>query len=203
MEFITVKNKEQKLYTIPNNLNNKYLIQFLALYDLTISVTDSLITFEADSVKSLEKDTVLPDKLDTKFIYDIGSQLMFLKENRLGIKYINSTDIVIINSDIFLFINPNMLFELLNKKDVKMSKAIKSYEYGIVERNSVDLNSPIAPEFLGDYDYIYYTCSFYSFALLFQKIFNLNFEDLVATNVYYFLKRCLEKKPENRIFLYV
>ena len=132
-------------------------------------------------------------KFDTKFIYDIGCQLMFLKENRLGVKYISPTDIVIINSNIFLFINPNMLFELLNKKHIAINKPINSYEYGIVERSSVDLNSTIAPEFLGDYDYIYYTCSFYSFAKLFQEIFNLDVEDLVATSVYYFLKRCLEK----------
>ena len=203
MEFITVKNKEQNLYTIPNNLNNKYLIQFLTLYDLSTYITDSLITFKAHSIEVLKKGMVLPDEIDTKFIYDIGSQLMFLKENRLGVKYISHKDIVIINSNIFLFINPNMLFELLNKKHVKMSKLINSYEYGIVEKNSVDLNSKIAPEFMGDYDYIYYTCSFYSFAELFQEIFNLDVEDLVATSVYYFLKRCLEKKPENRIYIYI
>ena len=160
MEFITVKNKEKKLYTIPNNLNNKYLIQFLTLYHLTTSITDNIITFEADSIEVLKKGAVLLDKFDTKFIYDIGCQLMFLKENRLGVKYISPTDIVIINSNIFLFINPNMLFELLNKKHITINKPINSYEYGIVERNSVDLNSTIAPEFLGDYDYIYYTCSF-------------------------------------------
>jgi hypothetical protein len=204
MEFIAVKNKEQNVYTISNNLNNKYIIQFLGLYDVVSSVTDDLITFEVDSIEFLKDNVVLRDKFVSKFIYDIGCQFMFLKENRLGVKYINPTDIVIINSTIFLFINPNMLFELLNKKHVVIKKPINSYEYGIIEKNSVDLNSKfIAPELLEDSDYVYYTCSFYSFAKLFQVMFNFDVEDKLGTSVYYFLQRCLEKKSENRIFLYV
>jgi len=203
MEFITVKNKEQNIYTIPNNLNNKYIIQFLNLYDLINSITDDLITFEVDSIEFI-KDNVLPDKFGDKFIYDIGYQLMVLKENKLGVKYMSPNDIVRINSNIFLFVNPNMLFELLNKKHVKTGNFINSYEYGIVERNSLDLESKfIAPELSQDSDYIYYTCSFYSFAKLFQALFNLDVGEIFATSVYYFLQRCLEKKPENRIFLYV
>jgi hypothetical protein len=204
MEFVEVKSKEQKIYTIVNNLNNKYIIQFLTLYGLINSVTDNLITFEVDSIEFLRDNVILSDKLDTKFIYDIGYQLTVLKENKLGVKYFTPSDIVIINSNIFLFINPNMLFELLNKKHIAISKVINSYEYGIVERNSVDLNSKfIAPELLENSDYVYYTCSFYSFAKLFQTIFNFDVEDVEATSVYYFLQRCLEKKSENRIFLYV
>ena len=204
MDFVAVKNKEQKVYTISNNVNNKYIIQFLGLYNVVSSVTDDLITFEVDSIEFLKDDAILPDKFATKFIYDIGCQLIFLKENRLGVKYLSPTDIVVINSTIFLFINPNMLFELLNKKHIAIDKPINSYEYGIIERNSVDLNSKfIAPELLENSDYVYYTCSFYSFAKLFQTIFNLEVDDLAATSVYYFLQRCLEKKTENRIFLYV
>jgi hypothetical protein len=204
MEFITLKNKEQKLYTISNNLNNKYIIQFLTLYNLIISITNDVITFGVDSIEGLNDNIILADKFDTNFIYDIGCQLMFLKDNKLGVKYINPSDIVIINSTIFLFINPNMLFELLNKKHIKSNKLINSYEYGIVEKDSINLNSAfIAPEFKQEYDYIYYTSSFYSFGKVFQSIFNLNIDDIEATSLYYLLERCMEKNPENRIFLYV
>jgi len=204
MEFITLKNKEQKLYTISNNLNNKYIIQFLTLYGLINSTTNDVITFEVDSIEVIKENTILLDKFDTKFIYDIGCQLLLLKDNKLGVKYISPSDIVIINSNIFLFINPNMLFELLNKKHIKSNKLVNSYEYGIIEKDSVNMKSDfLAPEFTMDYEYIYYTSSFYSFGKLFQSIFNLKVEDVEATSVYYFLLRCMEKKPENRIFLYI
>ena len=78
-------------------------------------------------------------------------------------------------------------------------------DYNIIaEKDSINLNSAfIAPEFKQEYDYIYYTSSFYSFGKVFQLIFNLNIDDLEATSLYYLLERCMEKKPENRIFLYV
>lgn len=204
MEFITLKNKDQKLYTISNNLNNKYIIQFLTLYGLINSITNDIITFGVDSIELIKDDMILLDKLDSNFIYDIGSQLLLLKDNKLGVKYIKPSDIVIINSNIFLFVNPNMLFELLNKKHIKSNKIVNSYEYGIVDKDSVDLNSAfIAPEFTQEYEYLYYTSSFYSFAKLFQSIFNIKVEDIETTNLYYLLYRCLKEKPEDRIFIYV
>ena len=60
MEFIAVKNKEHKIYTISNNLNNKYIIQFLKLYDVISSRTVDLIIFEVDSILTIK---ALPHKI--------------------------------------------------------------------------------------------------------------------------------------------
>ena len=125
MEFINIENKDEKIYTIDNNINNKYIINFLDRNNSLISVTNNKITFGADSLVSLNK--IKEEIIWTKFIYDLGSQILYLKEEKIAIKYFSIEDIIVINSDIFLFINPNKLFILLNKKDIHIDKSIKSY----------------------------------------------------------------------------
>lgn len=202
MEFINLKNEEKKIYSIENNINNKYIINFLARNNILISVTNNFITFGVDTIVPLHNK--LRDEVNKKFIYDIGSQILYLKEEKLGIKYFSMKDIVIINSNIFLFVNPNKLFALLNKKDIKLEKPIKSYTYGVIEPSLIKTDeSFIPPELRTKNSYIYYTSSFFSLAKIILFVFDMELESLYYTSIYYFLNRCLEKVPEDRIFLYV
>jgi len=202
MEFINIENKDEKLYTINNNINNKYIINFLSRNNLLTSVTNDKITFGADSLIPLNK--IKEGITWTKFIYDLGSQILYLKDERIAIKYFSIKDIVIINSDIFLFINPNKFFALLNKKDIHINKSIKSYEYGIIDLALINKDSQfLPPELKEKISYIYYTSSFYSLAKLIIFVFDIELESLEYTEIYFFLTRCLEIIPENRIFLYI
>ena len=208
MEFITLKNEGKN--TIKNTPNSKYIVDFLSRNNLLISVTNELITFGADSIISLDKlgrengtKKILEDKLNKKFIYDIGSQILELKEENLGITYFSLEDIVIINSSIFLFINPKKLFALLSREKIKTERPVKSYTYGVIDSLSIKDEPFIAPELLTKKSYIYYTSSFYSLAKMIIDIFDMELDSLYYTSLYYFLKRCLEKIPEDRIFLYV
>ena len=139
MNFIKIENEKDKIYTIKNTDFNGYLVNFLTENNLILTLTNDSITFQVDSLESFEN-----KKLDTllleKFIYDLGYQILYLKDENFGIKYFSLDDFVIINNDTFLFINPNKLFALLNKKDIELSN-IKSYEYGIIEPASIDKNS--------------------------------------------------------------
>lgn len=203
MEFISLKNKEKKIYSISNNVNNKYIINFLARNKILISVTNEFITFGVDSIELLQNN--LHDNLIKKFIYDMGSQILYLKEEKIGVKYFSIEDIVVINSNIFLFINPNKLFELLNKKHINLDKrSVNSYTYGIIDPSLIKTeNQFICPELKEKKMYIFYTSSFYSLAKLFLHVFNMELDSLYYTSLYYFLTRCLEPVPENRIFLYI
>ena len=209
MEFITLKNDGKN--TIKNISNSKYIVDFLSRNNLLISVTNELITFGADSIISLDKlgrengtKKILEDKLNKKFIYDIGSQILELKEENLGITYFSLEDIVVINSSIFLFINPKKIFALLSRDEIKIERPVKSYTYGVIDSLSINKDDPfIAPELLRKKMYIYYTSSFYSLAKMIIDIFDMELDSLYYTSLYYFLKRCLEKIPEDRIFLYV
>ena len=202
MEFINIENKDEKLYTIDNNINYKYIINFLSRNNLLTSVANDKITFGADSLIPLDK--IMEEIIWNKFIYDLGSQILYLKDEKIAIKYFSVKDIVIINSDIFLFINPNKFFVLLNKKDIQIDKPIKSYEYGVIDLASINKDTQfLPPELKEKTSYIYYTSSFYSLAKLILYIFDLELKSLEYTEIYFFLTRCLEIIPENRIFLYV
>ena len=202
MNFIKIENEKEKIYTIKNTDYNGYLVNFLSENNLILTLTNDLITFQVDSLESFEN-----KKLDTllleKFIYDLGYQILYLKDEKLGIKYFSLNDLIIINGDTFLFINPNKLFPLLNKKDVDIPET-RSYQYGVIKPDSIDKHSLFLPPELKELKskYIYYTCAFYSLAQILLHIFNLDLEKLYYTNVYFFCKRCLEDKPELRYFLY-
>jgi hypothetical protein len=203
MNFIKIENKEKNLYSIVNNINNEYIINYLGNQKFIVSTTSEKIIFQVDSLESLDKsssDTILIQK----FIYDLGVQIFYLKDKHLGIKYFSLSDIVIINNNNFLFINPNKLFTLLDNKDVKLSD-VKPFEYGIIKSDTIDTTSLfLSPELKNHKsDYIYYTCAFYSFAQILLYVFDLELDKLYYTSIYFFLKRCLENDPKLRYFIYL
>ena len=196
--------KYNNIYTIPNNNNNKYIITFLSNYNLIKSIDNNFITLNVDSIKPLEDNSYIEKKSDkyiNKFIYDIGSQILLLKHYNLAIKYFNLSDIVVINSDIFLFINNNMLFTLLETIDID----VPAYTYGEINFDKIDVNSLFIPYELtqNKKQYFYYTTSYYSFAKLLLYYFNIELKDIVDTNLYFFCKRCLLENPIDRTFLFI
>jgi hypothetical protein len=207
MEFITTR--EKNIYTLPNNLNNKYIITFLSQYNLVSSTSDSddFITITANSIETLEnfeksKNQTDKDIFINKFIYDIGCQILLLKENRIGIKHFNLSDIIVLNSNIFLFINPNMLYNLLDKKAI--DESLPEYTHGIFTLDSIDSKSLfLPPEFSEKNKYYYYTTSYYSFAKLLLHYFNIEISDIEHTSLYFFCKRCLVENPIDRVFLFI
>ena len=113
MDFIKIKNKDERIYTINNGTNNEYLINFLARNNLLVSVTNELITFHVDNLVSLS--VPLSENLIKQFISDIGSQILYLKEKDIAISYFDIDDIIMINGNTFLFNNPKKLFKLTKK----------------------------------------------------------------------------------------
>jgi len=204
MEFIT--SDEKNIYNISNNENNKYIITFLSQYGLISSVTDTNITFNAHSIEKLEDfnkgNASKKEIFINKFIFDIGCQILLLKENHIGIKYFNLSDIIVLNSNIFLFINPNMLYKLLSKKETDNS--LPEYTHGIFTLDSIDSKSLfLPPEFNEEKKYYYFTSSYYSFAKLLLHYFNIKIEDIENTSLYFFCKRCLIENPIDRIFQFI
>ena len=50
---------------------------------------------------------------------------------------------------------------------------------------------------------VYYTTSVFSLAKIILYIFDMKLETIESTKLFYFLKRCLKIKPEQRSILYV
>lgn len=202
MEFITEENSEKKLYNIEYNIAyiayNNYLQLFLDKNNLLDSLSSNKISFQANSLQSLDdyiKTQFLSEDNLKKFIYDLGSQILFLKENGIKIPYFSLGDIIIINQNNFLFIN--------SKKLIK--KGVEGHILSRIEGiSSVDF---IPPELLEKKDinisHIHYSSAYYSLAKLILYVFDFILENLYYTNVYYFLNRCLKDDPLKRDFLYI
>jgi len=196
MDFIHAENLEKKLYTI--NYNN-YLEWFLSENNLVVSVNSDKIIFQVLSLISLDeyiKTNFLSENYLHKFIYDLGSQILFLKENNIGISYFSLSDIVIINDNHFLFINPSKLFK--KGKEFKEGKEFNGQESLInfippelEEKNNLSSVS------------LTYSSAYYSLAKLILHVFDFVLENLDYTSIYFFLKRCLEIDPLKRDFLFI
>jgi len=197
MNFINIKNKEKKLYSI--NYNN-YLEWFLADKNLLVSVSSDIITFRADSLVSMAKHVktkFLTDDLLSKFVYDLGSQILYLKDNNIGIFYFDLNDIIIINSSDFLFINPNKLFKKGNTNSIQS----EIWEKNISEK--LDFMPPELKNKNINISLLQYSTAYYSLAKLILYVFDLVLDDIYFTSIYFFLHRCLEVDPKKRELLYL
>lgn len=202
MEYITLK--ENGNYTISNTINSKYIVTFLSQYNIINSIDNNFITITANNIQTLDTFQKLDnkDKYINKFIYDIGCQILLLKQYNLAIKYFSLSDIIVINEDIFLFISNNMLFELLETIDIDSSP----YTYGKIDFHSIDTKALFIPYELTlnkKEKYFYYTTAYYSFAKLLLHYFNINLIDIQGTVLYFFCKRCLYDNPLDRDFLFI
>lgn len=198
-------NFENSVYKIPNNLKNKYLITFLSQYKIIKSIEDDFIIIDSDNIKPLNSDENIikysKDSYINKFIYDIGCQILLLKEYNFGIKYFSLNDFIVINDDIFVFINNDMLFELLETIDIDSSP----YTYGKIDFQNIDFKSLFLPNEINSdkQKYYYYTTSFYSFAKVLLHFFDIKLKDIADTSLYFFCERCLLENPVNRSFIYI
>ena len=191
MDFIHIENLKKKIYTIQYN---NYLEWFLSDKNLLVSVSSDKITFQIDSLLSLHdyiKTNFLNEKFLNKFIYDLGSQILFLKNDNIGISYFSLNDIIIINNTHFLFINPNKLFI---KGDIS-----NDHTPFVSEGNF------ISPELKKDIKLssLHFSTAYYSLAKIVLHVFDFVLDQLYYTHVYFFLQRCLVSDPLKRDLLFV
>ena len=192
MNFIQIENLEKKLYKIKYN---KYLEWFLSDKNLLISVSSKYIIFQADNLQPLHTyigNKFLTELFINKFIYDLGSQILFLKDMKYVIPFFSLSDIIIINNNNFLFINPNNLF-------------MEGHSLSFNEKDNPALPDKlfIAPELEKKNIPVSYACSYYSLAKLILYIFNFKLDSIYYTSIYFFLKRCLVIDPTKRDFLFI
>ena len=196
MDLIS-SNKKDK-YMIPNNSKNKYIITFLSQYNINENITDEFISIDSNIIESLDniknKKKYGQDKYINKIIYDIGCQILLLKNSKIGITHFSLSDILVINEEIFLFFNNDRLFDLLENNE------------GIVNFDNIDFDSLfIPPEFKisKKLKNFYYTTSFYSFAKLLLHLFKIDLKDITYTQLFFFCERCLDENPHKRHLLFI
>lgn len=163
-----------------------------------------------------ENDTIViqtnkSNKIDTKLDYYkgqrlaicLGIQIEILATFNKSFLFLEVDDISVINEDWYI----------INSYHEKNDKIVD-----ILESDSVTITSPInfkskfmAPELNDFYKSINkelpfntnVSCLYYSVGLLIVESLEYNLDDLHDSQLYHFLKRCLEKNPNNRFFIFV
>ena len=192
MDFINIENNKKKIYNVEYH---NYLELFLSDKKLLLSLSSNTISFQANSIQSLDqyiKNKFLNNNYINNFIYDLGSQILFLKDNNIGILYFSLSDIIIINDTHFLFINPTKLFKKGNNSFLKeIEDPLTKFISPELEKKDINISL------------LDYSTSYYSLAKLILYAFDLSLEKLYYTNIYFFLQRSLKTDPLKRDFLYI
>ena len=119
--------------------------------------------------------------------------------NKYGVLFFNIKDVVVIVEDWYILSNLSSVVLMSEENMLVLQRPIKFD--GFLPPELVNINTL---PFVADP-----TCAYYSLALLCLHTLgfdNKNEKDvnkLDRTKLYYLLKRCLEKTPKDRIFLYI
>ena len=130
--------------------------------------------------------------------FHLSLQLQVLEEKGYSLLFLQASDVVILDEQLYLLRNLSQLVPL-NKKDIK--QIVLNYPTCYPFPKEV-----CAPEVL-KMSALPFVCSksacYYSLGLLCLKVLHMSLDDLRGTKLFYFLERCLKDEPKERINLYI
>lgn len=211
IDNISIETENEKLGTYSITYN-PYFIFIFTMYNIKHDKksinNESKINFFCKSLEPLSKYINRNSKLEghigyetiVKIIYDLGLIIKTLENKNKGILCFSIDDIIVVNDETFLFINTNKILSIDNNKFMTLKQPISLKESFLTP----DTDWNVLPV------KTFYTSSYYSFAdmiifILFGEKWDNNINllnPIIKTKLYYFLLRCLEKEPKNRILLY-
>jgi len=126
-------------------------------------------------------------------------QLQVLEEKGFSLLFLQASDIVILDKQLYLLSNLSQLVPLKRKEDITQIVLNYPTVYPFPKE-------ACAPEVLKMTALPFITnksASYYSLGLLCLKVLHMSLEDLRGTKLFYFLERCLKDDPTERINLYI
>jgi len=205
IDAIKIKKINDNEYSITND---PFFVSFFSLYNIQCKRETDFIIFNCKTIQTL-KDFIKNSPLNRlsydamiKLIYDIGFTIKTLEEQQKAILCFGLDDIMVINENIFFFINSKKILQIIKKQiTLKVPLDIKT-SFLPPDVNWKQL--PIKTHF---------KTGIYSFALLLiytstNTFYEKGINDAILnpiyqTKLYYFILRCLNDNPDERLFLYV
>jgi len=203
--------------------NGKYSLQLyssiIKSHILTSAFHDprkNSIFFTAASVQTLSEylktrtNNKMSERECAKLIYNISSQIQYLEENEYVLYGYNLNDILVINEQTFIVANPQYILPLESEtKSILFCSPIIKPVFSSFELLELT-NLPSS---------IHYKSSYYSLGVLVafcilnknlihnglttDKELEKNLNPIKYSKVYWFIKRCLNKKYEQRVLLFI
>ena len=138
-------------------------------------------------------------KID-KFALQLSLQLKALEEKGFSFLFLQVSDILVINDDLYLLANLSQMVPL-NKKDnshfVLACPNVYPFPKEVCAPELLEMN---ALHFISHRSASYYSLALLCLTLL--KCSNLSLDKLQGTKLVYFIERCLKKEPMERMCLY-
>ncbi len=132
----------------------------------------------------------------------LGLQLGILNDLNYGVLFFELSDILVIDENWYLLTNFSNAYPLTSNKKLEIIKPISDKDFIAPELNDIsELPAQVNA-----------SCAYYSLALLCIKVYGFDtivkdtpfeLEIIRRTPLYFLLKRCLEKNPEERVFLLI
>ena len=205
---IKVTKKSNNLYLIESEIefDKSFIYKNLIPSEMIQSENKSLL-LKANKVESLEQ--YLKSKPENRMEYSNANlllkDLIKVKDNltKYNLMFVNIdiADFIVINDNIFVYINYNNIYTLTadNYINIEMilepSKLNKKGEY---KQDTVPFSLDIKS--------LYYNIANLIFYCLFGKIYDgnkMSIHPIYYTKIYWFLERCLEGDINDRVFLFV
>ena len=188
---------------LDDNLLNSLNINLFSNSD----INSNTLSFKARSVQTLIQYLSHHKKMKydvgLKMLQDLGNQLVNLEKKGKTIIFYSLDDIIVINEDLFVFLNSTKLFEIDDEKiywNVPLS--LKNGFLPPEMENKSQL-----PIELTDKTAYYSLSSLLVYCLLRENVkedtLNEVLKPIIYTNLYWFLKRCIKKNPEKRSFIFI
>ena len=131
--------------------------------------------------------------------FHLSLQLQVLEERGFSLLFLQASDVVILDEQLYLLSNLSQLVPLKKKENIK--QIVLNYPTCYPFPKEV-----CAPEVLL-MSALPFVCSksacYYSLGLLCLKVLHLSLDDLRGTKLFYFLERCLKNEPTERWLIFL
>jgi len=138
-------------------------------------------------------------KIDRMVIH-LLLQLKTLEEKGFCLLFLQASDIIVINDELYLLANLSQMVPLYKKNKSQFRLVCPTIYPFPSEMCAPELLEMKLLPFISHSSASYYSLALLCLTLL--KRINLSLDDLQGTKLYYFLNRCLKKDPNERLCLY-
>ena len=157
------------------------------------------LQINGNSINASTKKTELSITLDyeqcMRLILDIGAQIESLKDNGVGILFINKKDIFQLSTGGYLLRSDILSFKCDESGKIKIDKPFD---------NSIPGIAPELKDISEIPSLVSYNVAYFSLKQLVLEIMELEtIKQLEPTKLYYLIERCSQENPSNRVFVLI
>tara|TARA_B100001093_G_scaffold444184_1_gene447071 strand:+ start:536 stop:1114 length:579 start_codon:yes stop_codon:yes gene_type:complete len=163
------------------------------------TIEDNNIIIQSENSYTLDK-YIVNNNFDYndafRFVFCLGILLASLVPLNKSFLFLSLSDITIINKDWYIITNTNKLVNIIENNNIILDFPIKIRE-NLIPPEIKNINTlPFITNI---------SCIYYNIALLtiYCMKINVDLSEIKYSKLYFFLKRCLLKKPENRYYILI